>query len=168
MLPNWLVRAWSMYGFVHGQAMPDSHSLHINQGRAMPHSISPPTLKSQVGQCLTHRFDTHALGFGMWPLVIGLLQTGLIQHASPTVPMATMTVRSRIMNQRHTLGHESMPTSSRIASSLTSSSLGPSLSHLMHARNGTGTHLAVDTAAKGIWRLTPLLHTRRLKPRAIT
>ena len=55
----------------------------------------------------------------------------------------------------------------KIASSLTSS-LGPSLSHLMHARNGTGTHLAVDTAAKGIWRLTPLLHTRRLKPRAIT
>ena len=130
----------------------------------------------------------------MRPLVTGLLQTGLIQHASPTVPMATMTVRSRNMNQRHTLGHESMPTSSRIASSLTSSSLGPSpdaikeslnsslgplanarrqmpsysLSHLMHARNGTGTHLAVDTAAKGIWRLTPLLHTRRLKPRAIT
>ena len=81
MLPNWLVRAWSMYGFVHGQAMPDSHSLHINQGRAMPDSISSPTLKSQVGRCLTHRFDTHALGFGMWPLVIGLLQTGLIQHA---------------------------------------------------------------------------------------
>ena len=51
------VRAWSMYGFVHGQAMPDSHSLHINQGRAMPDSISSPTLKSQVGQCLTHRFD---------------------------------------------------------------------------------------------------------------
>ena len=61
----------------------------------------------------------------------------------------------------------------KIASSLriASSSFGPSLptpSHLMHARNGTGTHLAVDTAAKGIWRLTPLLHTRRLKPRAIT
>ena len=36
-----LVRAWSMYGFVHGQAMPDSHSLHINQGRAMPDSIPP-------------------------------------------------------------------------------------------------------------------------------
>ena len=53
----------------------------------------------------------------------------------------------------------------KIASSLTSSSVG---CHLTHARNGIGTHLAVDTAAKGIWRLTPLLHTRRLKPRAIT
>ena len=30
-----LVRAWSMYDFVHGQAMPDPHSLHINQGRSL-------------------------------------------------------------------------------------------------------------------------------------
>ena len=76
--------------------------------------------------------------------------------------------RNQQQSSFHAQGTSLQSFSLKIASSLTSSSLGPSLSHLMHARNGTGTHLAVDTAAKGIWRLTPLLHTRRLKPRAIT